>query len=498
MHGEIIDIITDLEQRIDTNALVYRDICYWPLVRARVWGGLLRQLAVARGEGDPPALTTNTGPKWPDVGRVNAALAGPPDLGLLKADAKPPKPGHLTPTTLMFARPEEYSDTVAGKAFARVIDSVVECAADVGPVTKLELADPRTMTFARRHPSLFIDLNLAGQGVAFDPPGELGGFADIAALIAARVPGITLDHASLTTDLGKIFYFARIFEKLLRQLLPRLFVLSVAYHPVGYAWMLACRWAGVKSVDLQHGRLGPAHGTYTHLTAAPRDGYAILPDHIWCWGETTAEDIAAHKNPDCLRHGGIVGGNAWLAKWRGDTSALEPKEAQTFLERHAGRRKILVSLQPYDVPMVGELLRAMKQSPPEWLWLLRLHPLRRHIAPEIKEILARASVTNVEMDESTTLPLYFLLRHVDHHVTAFSSVVAEAAAFDVRSSLTTEVGRDAFARYIADRVCRYTPTAEELNAHIAACLAVPRAPLHDRFIDAGSDTAQRALAQLLG
>jgi hypothetical protein len=90
-----------------------------------------------------------------------------------------------------------------------------------------------------------------------------------------------------------------------------------------------------------------------------------------------------------------------------------------------------------------------------------------------------------------------LLGHVDHHVTVFSSVVTEAAAFDVRSSLIGDVGANAFARYVERDICRYTPTAESLVAHITTDLAAPRRSFSDDFIDSSSDTARRALAQLL-
>ncbi len=496
MHADVIKIITDIEQTFDTSRLTYGGVSYWPMCRMRIWSDFYRKLVIARGEGDPPSLKANTGPQWADIGQVNAALAGPQSLGLITAT--PTHPPQMSPQVLFFARPEEYSDKVGGKSYARFIDSVFEHALHAGPATKIEFADARVMALPRRHPSLFLDLTLAGQGVAFDPPGTLNGFADIAAAVARHTDGVALDENALLTDMGKIFYFARIFEKVLRALKPRLFILSVAYHPVGYAWMLACRRAGVRSVDLQHGRLGPVHGAYTHLSAAPLDGYDILPDRIWCWGEPTKADLAAHNNPLCMRHLGIVGGNAWLAKWRhGDLTELEPPEAAGFAAATVGKRMILVSLQPYDVPVTAELIKAMKNAPPDWLWLLRLHPLRRHTGPEIKAHLHAEGVINYEIDSATTLPLYLLLRLAEHHVTVFSSVVTEAAAFDLRTSLLDDISADVFRSYLDRGICRLTPTAAGLIAHISECLQRPRAPLNDDFVDMCPEAAPEALAKLL-
>lgn len=495
MHADVIKIITDIEQTFDTSRLTYGGVSYWPICRQRLWGGLMRKLLAARGAGDPPPVT-NSGPQWADVGQVNAALVGPQHLGLLTATlARPPQ---LAPQVLLFARPEEYSDKVGGRAYARFIDSVYEHARDAGPVTKLELADARVMAFARRYPSLFLDLARAGQGVAFDPPAALENFAALAGVIAEKADGFVLDENAVLTDMGKIFYFARIFENILRALTPRVFILSVSYHPVGNAWMLACRRAGVRSVDLQHGRLGPIHGNYTHLTAAPPDGYDLLPDRVWCWGEPTQRDIAAHNNPRCTRHVGVVGGNAWLAKWRyGDLSELEPPEASAFIAATQGKRKILVSLQPLDTPVTAALIEAMKQAPADWLWLLRMHPLRRHTAPEVKRLLESAYVHNFEIESATTLPLYLLLRLCDHHVTVFSSVVTEAASFDLRTSLLDDVGASTFSRYVERDICRVTPTGESLMAHIGECLAAGRTPLNDDFVDMRQNAAAQALTQLL-
>lgn len=491
MQAEAIAIINEIEKACDTGALRYRGVRCWPLARLRLLAAVTQRLTSGKTTGAD--TVTNTGPSFTAAADIQAELAGPPELGLLRAagsGAMPPARAEI----LFFARPEEHSDRAATGMFAKTVDSVLESAPS--PSLKLELADQRTLGFARAHPSLFIDLARAGAGVAFDPPGTLSGFAEINAT-AEKVAGVTLDQAQLLADMGKIFYFARIFEKLLRLLGPKAFVLSVYYHPVGMAWMLACRWAGVTSIDLQHGRLGPHHGFYTDLIAAPAEGYELMPDRVWCWGSRTVEDIARALNPACARHRGFVGGNAWLHKWRyGDTSAFAPPALNTFTERLKGFRVILVSLQPLDTPVPPALLEAMGKAPADWFWLLRLHPLRRHTAPEIAALLARAGVTRFEMDAATTFPLFTLLRRTDHHVTAFSSVTVEAAAFDLRTSLTSAEGEAIFAPEVARGVCRYTPSADALLAHISETLSAGRSPLGSDFIDMSPDVIGRALATI--
>lgn len=502
MHAEAIQFIQEIEKRCDTSQLTYRGVSYWPLCRLRLWSALLQRTVLAKKEGS--VAMTNAGRTWPEVSELDGemTLAGSQALGLLRYQARgapvPPQAPTLQPNALFFVRPEEYGDTVNGAAYAKILDSVYDQAQTLGPALKIENANAQTMAFARHFPSLFLHLEYAGQSVLFDPLGELDNIDLFLAAVHALDPSLSIDIEAMKVDMTKVMMRGRVFEKTLRMLAPRALFLSVHYEPTGMAWMLACRWAGVKSIDLQHGRLGPYHAAYTQLTAAPTDGYAVLPDYVWTWGQQTKHDIDVDKNPACAKHGGVVGGNAWLHKWRyGDTTGFEPPEAQTFARTHADKRKILVSLQPLEGPITAPLLEAMRGSPPDWLWLLRLHPMRRHTAPELMAILRSAGITNAEVESATALPLFTLLKMVDHHVTVFSSVVVEAAYFNVWSSILGPEGRDIFAKQIAQGSSRYTPTAADIVQHIRDSIAAPRAPIADDFIDMRPSVVRDALDELL-
>jgi hypothetical protein len=354
------------------------------------------------------------------------------------------------------------------------------------------------MGFARMHPALFLNLATAGDDVRFDPPGRLSGIAELAAGLMSSGADYMPDLPGLTADMGKIFYFARIFEKLLRAQRPRALILSVYYHPVGMAWMLACRWAGVTSVDLQHGRLGPVHGLYTHLSAAPPDGYHLAPDVIWSWGQQTRAAIETTLNPGCTRHHAVVGGNPWLHKWRsGNAAAFEPPGLTAFLDETRGRPKILVSGQPHGNPLTPMMIETIKRCPATWVWLFRLHPLRRHTAPQIAASLKAAGIDNAELDRATQFPLFTLLGYADHHVTAFSSVALEAAAFGLSTSLTAPEGEAAFRPEIAQGIARYTPDSASLGAHLHEVLSGQRPKVYSDFMDMSDGVVDRAIEMVL-
>lgn len=496
MHAEAIAILTDLERHIDTSALNYGGVSYWPLCRQKIWGALMQRMVLsAKGGSDK---VSNTGPAFEGGGTVNVITVGPPQLGLIHpneaAASHAIDAGALKPSALFILRPEEYFDTVDGARFAKTVDSVCERAKARYPIAKLELADPRTINFARTIPSLFLQLDKAGQGAKYDPPYKLENFSLVADALRAANCDVTLDTATLTTEMGKVFYFARIFERVLAILAPKALFQSVYYHPVGMGWVLACRRLGITTVDVQHGRLGPHEGHYTQLTAAPPNGYDLVPDMVLCWGRQTKHDIEVDKNLACTRHGGIIGGNAWLARSRYGT----PTPSPSLDALCAGRKPILVSLQPLESPIGPELLKAITESPKDWLWLLRLHPLRRHTAPEIKAILTKVGAANIELEQATDAPLFSLLPRTVHHVTAFSSVAIEAAAFDVPTSLTGPEGLQIYGPQLDRGIFRYTPTARDILAHIHDCIARGRVPLDDDFIDMRPDAADHALDAILG
>jgi hypothetical protein len=113
--------------------------------------------------------------------------------------------------------------------------------------------------------------------------------------------------------------------------------------------------------------------------------------------------------------------------------------------------------------------------------------------PEIAAILEKAVLTNVELEASTSLPLFSLLKLAEHHVTVFSSVAVEAAAFGIRTSLLGAEGLTALAPQMKLGICRYTPTCESLLGHINDVLSAPPGPIQDDFIDMRTAVVDEAL-----
>lgn len=498
MHQQAIEKICALEERLDTQSLYYGDVNYWPLCRLRLWSHLV---GFALKSSSPQAETiSNTGPIFPDVGQVDAFPFGDPSLGFVHTDknaaARIEAESLPQPDLLFFLRPEEYRDKVDSLAFAKMLDSLYDRASTYRRL-KIELSNPQTMPMQRRNDSAFLHGPLVARSAQFDPPYQISNFAPLQAELDRIGCSDVLHANSIATDMGKIFYHARIFEVILRITKPKAVILSVYYHPVGMALMLAARRLNIPTIDMQHGRLGPHHGLYTQLTTAPQDGYALLPDYVWCWGAQTKRHIEVDKAPECQRHGGLIGGNPWLDRWRGSNINELASGLNAFLEQSKSSKRILVSMQPWETPLPDFVIDAMAKAPSDWTWWLRLHPLRRHTENELSNLLRERGITNFELENATGLPLFSLLKNCDHHVTAFSSVALEALAFGIRTTLLTATGRQIFSSYVDSGIFDVAETTDKLLGAVEAGINAP-APQEDRpFIASQPGLAETVLAGIL-
>jgi hypothetical protein len=94
---------------------------------------------------------------------------------------------------------------------------------------------------------------------------------------------------------------------------------------------------------------------------------------------------------------------------------------------------------------------------------IRLHPnmldqLNRH-----KKYFDSINFINYEIELTSSLPLYAILRNVDLHITAQSSTVIESAEFGLFSLITSEYGAALYESQILSRNAIYL---SELNSII--------------------------------
>ena len=293
------------------------------------------------------------------------------------------------------------------------------------------------------------------------------------------------DIGKICSDAFRVRAIAHLYGRMLRNTRPRLAFIVGFYSVEGMAFVLACRSSGIPVVDIQHGVQGEMHPAYA-AWPAPTDGaaHALLPDHFWVWSDWERDVINrwAHGSS----HAAVVGGNPWMdvwqqgSRWPGAAAALDA--ARAMLQRTAGRRVVLVTLQyglnaSEQLKPLAELLR---EAGDRFAFWVRLHPAMLDRREQIRALLAAAGPC--ELDLPTDLPLQALLPCADVHLTHSSSTVIEAAQFGVRSVLTTYYGAELFDPLFASGMVQLEVGAAPLLASALARVAaacsgqVPSAP----------------------
>ncbi|MGH9371971.1 MAG: hypothetical protein ACRD15_10625 [Vicinamibacterales bacterium] len=238
------------------------------------------------------------------------------------------------------------------------------------------------------------------------------------------------------------------------------------------AFCLACRELGIPSVELQHGVINDTHPAYAGWQAVPVGGYESRPALFWCWDATGVAAIErwAARAPGGAR--AVLGGDPWREQWRQDDAVLVrafDERIATIKEALPASAHVLVTLDPTGAVVPDILIEAMRRSPAEWCYWVRLHPLgQRARLPDARRTLDANRIRCAPVHLSSEWPLHAVLRHVDAHVTGcWSTVVMEAEDFGVSSVACAERAREVFPQQMADGTLRIAATPDELLTAVA-------------------------------
>jgi hypothetical protein len=239
-----------------------------------------------------------------------------------------------------------------------------------------------------------------------------------------------------------------VFEQWLREAEVKLLLSVCWYNPTVMAATLAAKKLGLVSVDLQHGLQDKGHFAYSHWDRSPAEGYGLVPDVFWTWGERQALQLASNA-PAFHASNIVAGGNQWLNAWKRercdgfDMLTLPPVMQENIKN---AQKVILVTLQGRN--LFDLVCRVIENSPETWFWLVRFHPATpQEDLHSLKERLSRVGSERVEYCFSVSLPLYLLLKNCDVHVTGHSTCALEALAFGKPTILASQDGADTYEDY---------------------------------------------------
>lgn len=236
----------------------------------------------------------------------------------------------------------------------------------------------------------------------------------------------------------------------------------INYHNVHAMSLIeAARTCGIASFDIQHGKQGSLNFSYSGFAhAIPKLG-SLLPSGHWNWNADSAHSI--QHSTSLFRC--AVGGNAWLNKNRTAPVAPCSPQEQTLLDRvTASETSILFCAQPQQDYVVHDFMEAFALNHPEVLLCIRLHP--RQVGSSIKGLDTLAALPNVDVDLSTSIPLFALLKEVDVVATRWSTVALEARIFGKRAWITDPFGCKTFGAFVESGQMQAALTLNEWESRL--------------------------------
>ena len=452
---QVVKIATAIEGAVDTQKLMWAGINLWPVMR--------RILHFTRLDKDPKQPA-----KLADIERdqrfdVELTLPrSPAERDEIADTQKAMLEGERAVDFLFISRLLDHSDTVNGQAYNRLIDPYLWHLRDRYSCLKLEFAESLLDTSDRFEPTEVWTLPDWRQDRALLAlPSEVEGLEPIKAALG-QIYGAPFPEDALTGYLPALWVRRAQFEELLKRLAPKAVFVICYYSPDMLALTWACRELGIPVIDIQHGQQGPYQLMYNHWTAAPPEGYALLPDHFFCWGDPTRQAQIKHLSEDRMRPLSHIAGHPWVGLWRQDGPLQVEGALNEALKPLRRDRVILCALQPTAEYVVPPLLLEAIQQRADWVFLVRLHPHQHHKRQDVEADLIALGTSNWVVDVATQAPLYPLIQFSDHVVTLFSSVAWEASAFGKPVTIIDPRGFDVYAEAIESGLMRPAQTADDL------------------------------------
>ena len=224
----------------------------------------------------------------------------------------------------------------------------------------------------------------------------------------------------------------------------KIVLLVCFYSERGMALIKACKDLGIKTADIQHGVQGELHAAYGNWLNSPINGYNTMPDTFLVWSENEAK----------LNKNSVIIGNVFESKWfkSNDLTNSYDEIVKSISKKLKAKKNILFTVQ-YGIDYNYKQIELIKATQYEFNWLIRLHPVMSIDEKNtFIQLLIHNGIVNYEIDLSTSLPLYAILRNTSLHVTHSSSTLIEALNFNVPTLLIDKLGQEYFSQNIGSMV----------------------------------------------
>lgn len=439
-----MELVGAIERQFPVDEWTLGSVRVWPIARMHLYYGFFEHQFFANHPARAGLIKTADLPR---VGRRIATSAW--DYAKAFVTDFGNSQHRNRPHDAIFLNYQTYMTSLRGRWYSRVCDPFVEKLSAKG-LSSLMLTGGYKYATPRFSKSRFIQPHLvvhrlkgmAGRRREGNSPPmlhELEHFAKASGLFAPSFAII----APVERHARQIMGIAGYFRRLLAEVRPQIVFVTCWNGTESMACILACHEAGIPTVDIQHGSQEFNIG-YDRWNCVPAEGYELLPTYFWCWSDTEASVIRAwaHRLPI---HQPVVGGNVFLERWiAGDDDTVHAYDEVLagLKKRNNCKIQILYTLNgstKEEINTIISIIDAVNKSSLDAHFWIRLHPIALDQKRDVMKTLDAQGIRNADVENGTTLPLYAILRHMDVHVTEFSSVVIEAQSFGV-PSVTGEQG----------------------------------------------------------
>lgn len=449
---EFMDFLNRIEETYPVHRWIVDGVHAWPAARIHLYYSFFdfRYFArePVRGSVFKPLDVTRVG------GRISRSLAG--YVRATFGDRAHRQP--ISAADALFLNYNTYMTLLDGSWYSRICDPLIEDLGSRGITTRMltggyEYSVPRYSPSAFIQPQLVLH-RLAGMARSARERAPFPGLDAVEEQVVKSglfSPAIAL-IGPVEATISQIRGIARYFSRLLRKVRPKLVFVTCWYSTESMACVLACHELGIPCVDIQHGSQG-FHVGYVRWNRVPASGFNLLPTFFWCWGETEASAIGLWSR-SLQTHQPIIGGNIFLQRWiHADDAIVHVYDKQLAdvkrpWDDHVQVLYTLNGSTKDEIATLVEVVAAVNRRGFKAYFWVRLHPIALGQKSAVLAALKVRGLRNVDVENATLLPLYALLRHVDVHITEFSSVVLEAQAFGV-PSVISQLGVINFPEQIA-------------------------------------------------
>lgn len=405
-----LEKIKKIENKININQLRYANFNYWPYARLKI---LNKYNEISNSK---------KGPKRNILFLIFMVINS-----LIKYLKQPLKKESVD--VLFFTRTSENQDIIDGKLFNKYSDSFIHYYSSSYNIKVIENYDflkipPNTERFNNRITYIFFLIFIHKIKFFFKK-----------FFIIKKISFVQLNNEikmnfdftiNIENNLFWIDYLAEFYEKILRQYKPKIVFLVCFYSTDGMALSLACSRLKINLVDYQHGSQNNFHPMYSNWNSVPKEGYEIIPDYFWMWSDIFAKKIKIWSSI-INKHNTFIGGNLWFSFVKSNYSPYSMGLNKTnLLFKDNKKITILFTLQgdDYFPDFLFDFLNRFKSK---YNFIFRDHP-RLPLSDQIKGKLKLISQSHI--DEISNLDLYVLLKNIDIHMTASSTVAFEAQSLN--------------------------------------------------------------------